>query len=214
MKKILIATPSLDQQINAYYVHSIVETVKQGIKHDLDICPIFLANESILPMARNELLNLAYQEQYDQMVFIDADESWDKSALIEILLSEKDVITVPVVNKTDQKIQFNIWLSKDAKSDPSDGYVKVDKTGTGFLKLSKKVVKDLWESNVELVFRNKSLKNICEYTYENGEFIGEDIALSGKIKELGYTIWCNPKYTISHIGPKMYRGDFKKHHNL
>jgi GT2 family glycosyltransferase len=213
MKKVLIATPCLDQKVDAYFVHSLCESIKLGIKNDLDIRCVFLANESILPMARNELFKLAYDENYDIMVFIDDDEYWDEKALIEIIQSKKDVITVPVVNKGDTKIGYNVWLGEDKEKD-TDDYIKIEKCGTGFLKLSRKVIVDLWNSNTELFFRNKSLKNICEYTFENGSFIGEDITLSKKIKELGYDIWLNPKHTVSHIGNKMYKGDFKKSNNL
>jgi hypothetical protein len=214
MKKILIATPCLDQKVDAYFVHSLCESIKLGIKNDLDIRCVFLANESILPMARNELFALAYKENYDTMVFIDDDESWKEHALIEIIQSNKDVVSLPVVNKGDTDIGFNVWLNKDAEKDPSDGYIKINKCGAGFLKLSRKVIEDLWNSNTELVFRNKKIKNICEYTYVNGDFIGEDITLTKKIKELGYDIWLNPNHTVSHIGNKMYKGDFKAKNNL
>jgi hypothetical protein len=53
MKKVLIATPCLDQKVDAYFVHSLCESIKLGLKNGLDIKCIFLANESILPMARN-----------------------------------------------------------------------------------------------------------------------------------------------------------------
>jgi hypothetical protein len=214
MKKILIATPCLDQKVDAYFVHSLCESIKLGLKHDLDIRCVFLANESILPMARNELFALAYRENYDTMVFIDDDEYWNDQTLIDIILSKKDVVSVPVVNKGDKEITFNVWLKKDFEKDETDHYIKIEKCGTGFLKLSRKVIEDLWESNTELVFRGKKLKNICEYTYVGGEFIGEDITLSKKIKELGYDIWLNPHYTVSHIGNKMYKGDFKKVNKL
>lgn len=214
MKKILIATPCLDQKVDAYFVHSLCESIKLGMKHNIDIRCVFLANESILPMARNELFALAYKENYDAMVFIDDDESWNETALVEIIQSEKDVITLPVVNKGDKDITFNVWLNKDIKKDDFDGYIKINKCGTGFLKLSRKVIEDLWNSNTELVFRNKKIKNICEYTYINGNFVGEDITLARKIKELGYDIWLNPNHTVSHIGNKMYKGDFKLKNNL
>jgi hypothetical protein len=213
MKKILIATPCLDQKVDAYFVHSLCESIKLGLKHNLDIRCVFLANESILPMARNELFKLAYDEKYDTMVFIDDDEYWNENALIEIIESEKDVVTVPVVNKGDREISFNVWLNEE-KTQDTDGYIKINKCGTGFLKLSRKVIVDLWNTNTELFFRKKLLKNICEYTFENGSFMGEDITLTKKIKELGYDIWLNPKYTVSHIGNKMYKGDFAKSNNL
>ena len=214
MKKILIATPCLDQKVDAYFVHSLCESIKLGLKNKLDIKCVFLANESILPMARNELFALAYNENYDVMVFIDDDEYWDEKILIEIIQSEKDVITVPVVNKGDKEISFNVWLKNNYQKDEADGYIKIEKCGTGFLKLSRKVIVDLWESNTELHFRKRKLKNICEYIYQNGDFVGEDITLSYKLKNLGYDIWLNPKHTVSHIGNKMYKGDFKSQNNL
>lgn len=209
MKNILIATPCLDQKVDAYFVHSLCESIKLGLKNDLDIRCVFLANESILPMARNELFALAHRENYDTMVFIDDDEYWDAKHLIDIIQSEKDVISLPVVNKGDKEIAFNIWLKDNFERDESDGYIKIEKCGTGFLKLSRKVVEDLWNSNTELAFRGKKLKNICEYTYSDNGFVGEDVTLSYKIKELGYDIWLNPHHTVSHIGNKMYKGDFK-----
>lgn len=212
VQKVLIATPCLDQKVDAYFVHSLCESIKLGIKHNYDIKCVFLANESILPMARNELLNLGYREKYDAVVFIDDDELWNEQVLIDILNNKKDVITVPVVNKGDKNIGYNILLDGNNKIDidPKDGYFKTKKSGTGFLKLSRQVVSDLWHSNPEIYFREKILKNICEYGCLNGGFVGEDITLSRKILELGYSIWVNPNYTVSHIGNKMYKGDFKQ----
>lgn len=214
MRKILIATPCLDQKVDAHFVDSLCKSIKLGIKHNLDICIVFLANESILPMARNELLNHAYKEEYDSMVFIDDDEYWDANYLIEIINSEKDVVSLPVVNKSDVKIGYNIFLNDTIERDEADGYIKINVCGTGFLKLSKKVVKDLYESNVEVEFRKKILKNICEYINSEGHFVGEDITLTNKIKNLGYDIWLNPKHTVSHIGNKLYRGNFENNLKL
>lgn len=210
MKKVLIATPCLDQKVDAYFVHSLCESIKLGLKNNFDIKCVFLANESILPMARNELFNLAYQEKYDTMVFIDDDELWEASALIDILKSDKDVICIPVVNKGDKHIAYNVYFDEKIQKDDADGFLIAHRVGTGFLKMSKKVINDLWESNVELQFRQKKLRNICEYTYINGNFNGEDITLSRKIKELGYKIWVYPYHTVSHVGNKMYTGDFSK----
>lgn len=212
MKNILIATPCLYGKVDAYYVHSLCESIKLGLKEDMHIKAVFLSNESILPMARNELINLAHKNNYDQMVFIDDDEYWDPKTLIEILKSNKDVIGVPVVNKGDKKIEYNVLISKEAKPDPVDGYIPCKQIGTGFLKLSKKVIHDLWESNPEIIFRQRPVRNICEFTMRNDIFFGEDIVLSRKISELGYTIWLNPKHTVAHLGVKMYKGDFKSHY--
>lgn len=212
MQRVLIATPCLYQKVDAYFVHSLCESIKLGLKHDLNINCVFLANESILPMARNELFALAVRDDYDTVVFIDDDEYWDEKYLIEILLSPKDVISLPVVNKEDKEITFNVWFENKTKDE--DGYIKIDQCGTGFLKISRKALMDLWESNIELKFRGKKLRNICEYTYDNNSFVGEDISLIRKLKKLGYDIWLNPNHTVKHIGNKMYKGNFKEINSL
>jgi hypothetical protein len=211
MKNILIATPCLYGKVDAYYAHSLYESIKLGLKNNLDINAVFLAEESILTIARNELINLAYKNNYDSMVFIDDDELWNPKTLIKILLSEKDVVGLPVVNKGDINIQFNVSLNRNnIQKDETDGFIKVNTIGTGFLKLSKKIIVDLCESNNEILFRGKKLKNVFEFNYINGFFIGEDIMLCKKIKELGYSIWVDPSHTVSHMGVKMYKGDFEK----
>lgn len=211
MKNILIATPCLYGKVDAYYAHSLYESIKLGLKNNLDINAVFLAEESILTIARNELINLAYKNNYDSMVFIDDDELWNPKTLIKILLSEKDVVGLPVVNKGDINIQFNVSLNRNnIQKDETDGFIKVNTIGTGFLKLSKKIIVDLCESNTEILFRGKKLKNVFEFNYINGSFIGEDIMLCKKIKELGYSIWVDPSHTVSHMGVKMYKGDFEQ----
>jgi hypothetical protein len=205
MKRILIATPALDQKVDCYYVHSLCESIKLGARHNLEINAVFLANESILPMARNELFYLAVTQNYDAMVFIDDDEKWDAEHLIEILQMEQDVITMPVVNKGDRKIEFNV-VADATQPAAENGLVPCAKTGTGFLKISRCVFMDLWNSSMPIQFRNKELRLICEYGAVNGDFVGEDIMLSTKIRELGYKIWIYPDHTVEHIGNKIYTG--------
>ena len=212
MKRVLIATPCLDGRVDAWFVNSLYESTKLGLANDILFQPVFLAYESILPMARNELINLAYTSNYDAMVFIDDDEEWDAQVLIDIVESPKDVIAVPVVNKGDKKVEYNIF-GFDPEPD-SDGYLKIDRCGTGFLKLSQKVVTDLWESNPVCEFRGSKLKYVCEYVLSNDSFHGEDIILCEKIKELGHQIWLNPFHTVSHIGTKKFKGNFQKTYNL
>lgn len=210
MKRVLVATPCLDGLVQAFYANSLFESLKLGIQNDILLQPVFLAYESILPMARNELLALCYREKYDAMVFIDDDESWSAEYLINILQSDKPVVALPVVNKGDQKINYNVFFDAITDTDSVDGYIAVDRVGTGFLKLTYEVVAQLYENEQDAVFRGRILKNICEYQVINNEFVGEDIGLCKKIQDLGYKIWVNPAHTVEHIGSKKFRGNFQK----
>lgn len=210
MKKVLIATPALNEQVNAYFAHSLQESIKLGLKNNIDFNCVFLANESILPMARNELINLCYKEKYACMVFIDADQSWNPQCLINIVESDKDVLAVPVVNKHDEQNTFNVHYTK---AEYKDGYLLAESVGTGFLKLSYEAVSRVWEASTETLFRGKMLRNVCEYILSPAGFVGEDITLCRKLKKLGYDILVDTEYTSNHHGNKMYVGSFKENIN-
>lgn len=210
-KTVLIGTPSLDGKLDAWYVNSLVDTIRIAMANNVFVKPIFLAYESILPMARNEIFKLAYEGEYDHLIFIDADVAWEPLALLEVIHTDKPVVGIPYPLKGENPGHYNISLGnlKDIVQDEKTGYVKVLNHGTGFLKIDKVVIKALWESSISLEFREKQLKYICEYQAQNSIFVGEDVALCNKITNLGFDIWTNPKTTCLHVGNKIYTGYYQ-----
>ena len=209
IRRVLIGTPALDGKVQAWYTDSLCNSIKVCTANGIDLQPVILIDESILPMARNELLNIAYQDNFESIVFIDADQVWNPIALLEVINSQYDVIGLPVVSKTDEPGNFNVKLKGIGQIEKDEqGNIKVDAVGTGFLKLSRKALESLWNSNPTTLFRGKELKLICEYATSYNEFVGEDIYLCTKLKELGFYIWVNPNATCAHIGSKVWVGDF------
>lgn len=209
IRRVLIGTPALDGKVQAWYTDSLCNSIKVCAANGIDLQPVILIDESILPMARNELLNIAYQANFESIVFIDSDQIWDPVALLDIINSNYDVIGLPVVSKTDEPGNFNVKLKNlDQIQTDEEGNIKVNGIGTGFLKLSRKALEALWNSNPSITFRGKELKLICEYATSYNEFIGEDIYLCNKLTELEFDIWVNPKSTCAHIGNKVWIGDF------
>ena len=158
-------------------------------------------------MARNELLTVAIQGDFDSLVFIDSDVYCDPQAFIDIVKSEKDVAAIPTVKKSDQE-SYDIFFKDKPKQEGN--WIKADAVSTSCLKLSKKVLKELASNSTKTTFRGKELHNICQYDFVANGFIGEDIYLCQKIKQLGFDIWVNIASTCMHVGPKVYVGDFKK----
>jgi hypothetical protein len=209
IRRVLIGTPALDGKVQAWYTDSLCNSIKVCAANGIDLQPVILIDESILPMARNELLNIAYTQEVESIVFIDSDQVWNPFALLEIINSSYDVIGLPVVSKTDEPGKFNVILqSTENIQQDEQGNIKVDGVGTGFLKLSRKALESLWNSNQTVEFRGKELKLICEYATNYNAFVGEDVYLCTKLKELEYDIWVNPNQTCAHIGSKVWTGNF------
>lgn len=214
-KTVLIGTPCLDGKLDAWYVNSLVDTIRVAMANNVYVKPIFLAYESILPMARNELFRVAYDNKFDHLIFIDSDVAWEPLALMEMIYTDKPVVGLPYPLKNENPGNFNISLGdpNSITQDERTGYIKVLNHGTGFLKIDKVVIEALWNTNVSLEFRDKQLKYICEYQGQYSSFMGEDIVLCNKIRELGFDIWVNPKTTCMHIGNKIYTGNFQDYLN-
>ncbi len=206
-KRVLIGTPALDGRVDAWFCHAVHELGKKGLEKNIDFSLVMLSYESILPMARNELLTLAINEKFDALVFIDSDIYCDPDALIRVLNSDKDVVCIPAVKKTDQE-SYDIVLT----TSPERGavWIEADRVSTSCLVLSSKALSSLGENSVQIIFRNKALKNVCQYDFVGEAFMGEDIYLCEKLKRLGFKIWVNTTSTCMHIGPKVYKGDFKQ----
>ena len=207
MRQVLIATPALDGRVDAWFVNSLVFSIKAGLAAGIEFCPVSLINESILPMARNELLHIALTNEFESVVFIDSDQGWEPKYLIDIVNSEYDVVGLPVVSKSDQE-SYNVRFDPEILDVDEQGYIRVSSVGTGFLKISKKALTSLAKKSKAVEFRGKKIKKICEYGQDGSDFVGEDINLCKKLTKLGYNIWINPAHTAFHVGNKVYVGNF------
>lgn len=204
--RVLIGTPSLDGRVDAWYTYACHELARLSLLNNIDTSIAMLSYESILPMARNQLLTMAIEDDYDALLFVDSDTFFNPLHMIEVLKNERDVIALPVINKGDEE-GYNVKGNLDET--PVASYISVEAVGTGCMKLSKKILKVLAENSEETIFRGKKVKNICQYKFDTDSFIGEDINLCYKIRSLGFTIWVATETTCMHIGPKIYSGNFK-----
>lgn len=210
LRRVLVGTPALDGRVDCWYADSMFDSIKLGLYAGINIIPSILHNESILPMARNELIASAVRNQVESLVFIDSDEQWKPEALLDLINSPYDVHGLPVINKSDEKEAYNVrLLDPDNVQSDSDGNIRVDGIGTGFLKISQKALRALWDTHPDVYFRDKNLKAVCEYGMANGEFVSEDYNLCYKLQSAGFPIWVSTKHTISHRGTKTWRGDFR-----
>lgn len=207
----LIATPALDGKVDAHYASMVNQVSKLGVLNNIDITVCMLSYESILPMARNQLLNLAIEENVDCMIFIDSDVGCDAKTLINIIKNPKDVIAVPTVKKNDAQEEYDFWFEDEDQFETIENNLQaVNTVSTSCLKLSKKSLQALAKNSVDTYFRGNKMKNICQYDFEGETFIGEDIFLCEKLRDLGFKLWIDFSSTCVHIGSKIYKGDYKK----
>ena len=204
MLKVLIATPAYDGRLDVWYTTSLVNSVRIAQDNGIFLHPVFMSYDALVQRARNDLFRLALD--YDAVIWIDSDLEWNPMWIMELLGSDKDVIGGTYRKKTDDAELYTV-KTKDLTA--TDGLIKVDGLGMGFVKMSKKAVQALWDASQPYQNEGREGRMICDIQIVDGQLVSEDNVVTRKLAELGFDIWLDPRMTCCHIGTKKFYGNFE-----
>ena len=207
MLNILIATPSYDGKVDVWYANSLTNTILYGLQNDISFQPLYMAYDSLVQRARNDLAAAAVEGGYDGILWIDSDMEWHPQWAVDAVLSGKDVLGLPTIKKSMYEEQYNV-KAKPEQLVVEDGLMKVDSVGTGFLYMSKDAIASLWKSSKKYVHNGLIRKWIFEVKLQNNDIISEDTLVCQKLQKAGFDIFIDPFKTCNHVGTHKFQGDF------
>ena len=100
-RKVLIATPAYDGRLDVWYTNSLVNTIRLAQTHDIFVHPVFMSYDALIQRARNDLIALAVEGDYDDMIFIDSDMEWNPMWILDMINRPEDVVGGTARKKTD-----------------------------------------------------------------------------------------------------------------
>lgn len=207
MKRVLIATPAYDGKLVAWYTTALCTAMVDGPERGVKFTPRFVCYDSLIQRARNDLLAHAIEDDYDGILWIDSDMTWDSNWAIDIVNSGKDVIGLPCPLKNHNEDGYNVWCSpQDLLS--TERYMEVTWVGTGFLYMSRDAMQYLWDSAEIYTSPENKKKWVFDTPIRDGSFTGEDVAICHKLREGGFRIFIDPSKTCGHVGVHKFDGDF------
>lgn len=207
MRKVLIGTPAHDGRVDVWYCNSLVNTIKMAAQTDIEIQPIYMAYDSLVQRARNDLVRLALEEGYDDLIFIDSDQEWDPAWIFQLLNHDAEVVGATVVKKSDQ-IAFNVKALESGLKIEENGLMEVESVGTGFLRIAKSALQDVWDISQEYTNEGRKCRMVFDVQLIDGELVSEDNVFCRKWHSLGGKVYIDPTMTCNHIGTKKYTGSF------
>jgi hypothetical protein len=196
--KIFIGTPCFEYKVNANYVKSLLEFSKNNI----DFKPFFL-HDSLITRARNELITQFYEnsQNFTHLLWLDGDVSIPASGLQELLNENVNVIASPVPIKD---LTPGAHQSVRRTYEEIRNYVyKAEAAATGCFLMSKQSVIDLVESSKYYFSDDTSdrkIYNVFESGIRGQQLMSEDWDICYKLRELGYEIYINSSFPVSHFG--------------
>lgn len=212
--KLIIGTPSYDGKLDAWYVNSLIQTIKLSYEKNVDITTIWVSYDALIQRARNDTIAIAKTSECDALLFIDSDIEWDPAWVFEIIEKSEDVIGIPYPKKNDESLQFPIVKEDNNWDVQPNGLIEVAGIGTGFLKLSKAAINALWSSSPEYSEPGKSGEKRMVFDIGiNTEryLVSEDLMACWKLSQQGFKIWIDPSKTCAHNGFKKYMASFSNY---
>lgn len=211
MRSVMILTPAYGGIVTAGFHRSIltstIELLAEGIALESEI----LENQSLLPLARNTLLNEAYKRKPDDIIWIDTDMVWEPDTLRKLLKHDVDIVGSACRKKIPDNVQFNFQLFKEKSFEPDEkGLIEVRRLGTGFLRMSRKAYTHLWENDKKYEVQGVMGSNVFEIgIWQGRELLSEDFIVCEKLIQHGFKIFMDPELTVGHIGTFNYWADAK-----
>ena len=207
LRKVMIATPSYDSKVDAWYCNAMVETAKLGLINGINFTHVVIANDALIQRARNDLAKIAAEGDFESVIWVDGDVYWNPEWALELANRPEDIVGGTYRKKTDTAEMYAVNI--DDLTIYENGLMKANSLGTGFVKVSAKAHKEVFNSSKP--YKNAGGKDshmVFDIAIVDGELMSEDTIYFEKLKKLGYEVWLDPKMTLSHLGSKKYDGDF------
>lgn len=167
-----------------------------------------MSYDALVQRARNDLVALAVENDFDGILWIDSDIEWAAPWALEVVNSGKDVLGLPVIKKSLQEETYNVKAELNDLAPNEDGLFSVKSIGTGFLYLSKKAFTHLWDTSDEYTHNGQKRRWIFEVKLQDGDIISEDVLMCQKLREGGFEVFIDPSKTCNHVGNLKYTGNF------
>ena len=189
----------------------------------------FIDNESLIQRARNQCATFALENNYDRLLFVDADISWEPNDLVLLLNSTHAVIggTYPTkcippfinFNPLKEHIDQHFSGTFDRSIEAfrkyreicanKNGEVQVMHVPTGFLQINVKVLEKL-SKVVETYISGRDQKMRYDFfpcRVRNGVLESEDWGFCSLCRDNGIPVYLQTKIILSHTGTYEFKAE-------
>jgi hypothetical protein len=216
---LLIATPAYGANVCSEYTESLIHTCDMlrmmNIKYEVKFI-----NNQIVTRARNMLCYYFLNNDFTNMIFIDADVVWKPEYIIALLSHKKECVIGVYPNKRyfhkpdgglflKPSSQYNKDNSDNIIFDSSnDDLIEIARAATGFMMLEKSALERI-KKYVDYFFLPSGDKVCTVYNFfdcnvVDHDYLTEDFYFSYLYNKHGGTIYADKRIELLHIGNHKY----------
>ena len=168
------------------------------------------AESAQVHLNRNIICKSAYDNNADYLLFIDTDMYWMPSHIDTLIRFGRDVVGgLCTTRKTPQK---NCVYENDGRG-MCRSMTEIPKVpfkcfaiGTGFLLLSRMVVRTMWDNRHKDGYPFDPIPHGMSESECNAlsAYRGTDISFCQRLRKRNIDIWCHPDVKVGHVGKMVY----------
>ena len=155
-----------------------------------------------------EILEYAISK-VDDLFFIDVDLDWNPADFFKLLSYDVPLVSAPLIKKSDIEL-YGIKLTGEFRVG-DNGLVEIDGCSTGFMRIRKDAIEQIWEAASEYQEPHKPEPSRMVFEVkvgEDGTLWSEDITFCDNYRRVGGKIYIDPLVNCGHTGDKRWYGDF------
>ncbi|KKL80235.1 hypothetical protein LCGC14_2006770, partial [marine sediment metagenome] len=210
VQKIMLATTAYDNP-DASYTFAIQRSRQALEEAGFLTAYLLLSGNCHVDDARNRVVQEFLETDCTDLVFLDADVSWQPETLIELCRYDCDVVGGVYPYRRDgdiMKINMPVLMIPGEVTADERGLIQVAGLPTGFMRIKRHVLESLtrdaqryWNRGD----RRSEIPILFERSFENGVRWGGDLNFCRKWVGAGGTIWAAPEMYLGHASKSIIR---------
>ena len=222
-KKLMIGLPAYDHKVGVKMAISLMKLSQMVLQHGIDIEVNSLCGCSVVSRARNIIAHRFVKSDCDNLMFIDADMSFEPESVIRLLAwnQDKAIVAGAYEARKEGKVYIVSLDSGNGVNGPKGkvtmdeaGLVRAYRVATGFMMIQRRVFEVLKEAHPEWEHKDTNtderMYSFFDFKSTPGGYIGEDFNFCDRVREQGMDIWLDPTIKLGHMGIHEYQSDFGK----
>lgn len=216
-KSLFVALPAYDFKVSLKLAVSLARMAQDAVRHGVDLQMGSICGCSILPRARNLLVQDMLESDCDYLLFIDSDINFDPSDVFRLMVWAQDpqkgiIAGVPRVRSSEEVYIAKLEENNGELTLNGHGLVRAERVATAFMLIQRKVLTDMAGAHPEWKFydirTHRDMFALFNYEVTPEGFKGEDYLFCDRVRELGYEVWIDPSIQLGHMGVQEYEGFF------
>lgn len=212
-RRLMVAIPCYDGKLNIHAAFALSQLTSISQIYGFGLQLAHISGCSIITKARNALVNRFMRSDCTDLLFIDADINFKPEDVLRILAlsDDKDIVAGAYPRRADDKRFFTDI------HDPlefSDGLLRVERVGTGFMLVRRHVFEALEAAHPEWKFwvntENAHYTAFFDFKQTPEGYIGEDYLFCDRARTAGFKVWMDPDINLGHFGSTEFTGNFRE----